>query len=269
METSTARKQSKENNRQNYNIIKLSLQRSANEYGSVQICIQNQTVRNDLRIFQSSANRLNTTHILPHLQVKIGTSLLEMFCCTLSTGCSPDNLCLGWGCPTSIVRAPLVDGLCGGCGPLTFVVGLWWDPVNVWPCGAYRVWVDVFSLCGCEMISRLLPQMYLHFNVLFQLNLFTVPFPLILISLPGCSFKVFLGTMSLFFFWSFSFNIFGFGIIFGSLPFSFLVSPKNIAFVTFESLFFSISQLAQVFRWQILFQQNIYFNYVALSAVYL
>ena len=88
--------------------------------------------------------------------------LLEMFCCTLLTGCSPDNLCLGWGCPASVVRALLVGGLCGGCGPLTFVVSLWWDLVDVWPCGPYRVWVGVFSRCGCEMISGLLPQIYLH-----------------------------------------------------------------------------------------------------------
>ena len=53
-------------------------------------------------------------------------------CCALSTGCSPDNLCLGRGCPASVVRALLVGGLCGGCGPLTFVVGLWWEPVDVW-----------------------------------------------------------------------------------------------------------------------------------------
>ena len=60
------------------------------------------------------------------------------------------------------MRALLVGGLCGGCGRLTFVVGLWWDSVDVWPCGAYMVWTGVFSLCGCEMISDLLPQIYLH-----------------------------------------------------------------------------------------------------------
>ena len=56
LETNTTRKQSKENNRQNYNIIKLSPQRSAIVYGSVQVRIQNQPIRNDLRIFRSSAN---------------------------------------------------------------------------------------------------------------------------------------------------------------------------------------------------------------------
>ena len=30
--------------------------------------------------------------------------------------------------------------------------------VDVWPCGAYMVWVGAFSLCGCEMISGLLPR---------------------------------------------------------------------------------------------------------------
>ena len=56
LETSTTRKQSKENNRQNYNIIKLSPQRSANKYGSMQVSIQNQPIRNGLKIFRSSAN---------------------------------------------------------------------------------------------------------------------------------------------------------------------------------------------------------------------
>ena len=55
LETDIMRKQSKENNHQNYN-IKLSLQRSSNEYGSVQVCTQNQPIKNDLRIFRSSAN---------------------------------------------------------------------------------------------------------------------------------------------------------------------------------------------------------------------
>ena len=83
-----------------------------------------------------------------------------MSCCTLSTGCSPDNLFLG--CPASVVHALLLGRLCGGCGLLTFVVGLWWDSVDVWQSGAYIVWVGVFSLCGCEMICGLLPQIYLH-----------------------------------------------------------------------------------------------------------
>ena len=37
LETNTLRKQSKENNFQNYNIIKLSPQRSATKYGSIQV----------------------------------------------------------------------------------------------------------------------------------------------------------------------------------------------------------------------------------------
>ena len=56
LETNTTRKQSKENNQQNYNIIRLSPQRSVNGHGSVQVRIQNQPMRNDLRIFLSSAN---------------------------------------------------------------------------------------------------------------------------------------------------------------------------------------------------------------------
>ena len=77
-----------------------------------------------------------------------GTSLLEMSCCTspLSTGCSPGNRCLGWKCPTSVVRAILVGGLCVGCRRLAFVVSLWWGSVDVWQCGAYAVWVGILSL---------------------------------------------------------------------------------------------------------------------------
>ena len=42
------------------------------------------------------------------------TSPLEMSCCTspLLAGCSPGNLCLGWGCPASVVQALLVGRLC-------------------------------------------------------------------------------------------------------------------------------------------------------------
>ena len=57
METDTMRKQSKETNCQNYNInITLSPQRSANKYGSIQVRIPNQSIRNDFKIFQSSVN---------------------------------------------------------------------------------------------------------------------------------------------------------------------------------------------------------------------
>ena len=85
-----------------------------------------------------------------------------MSCCPLSAGCSPGNLCLGWGCPASVVGALLVGRLCVGCGRLAFVVGLWWGSVDMWPYGACMVWVGVFSLslCGCEMISGLLPRIY-------------------------------------------------------------------------------------------------------------
>ena len=88
-----------------------------------------------------------------------------MSCCTLSTGCSPGNICLRWGCPASVVRALLVGGLCRGCGCLASEVGLWWHSVDVWPCGAYLVWVGVLSLRGCEMISELLPQIYSKFHI--------------------------------------------------------------------------------------------------------
>ena len=49
-------KQCKENNRQNYYNIKLSPQRSANKYGSIQVRNQSQPTRNNLKIFRSSAN---------------------------------------------------------------------------------------------------------------------------------------------------------------------------------------------------------------------
>ena len=50
-ETNTVRKQSKENNHQNYNIIKLSPQRSTNKYGSIKVRNQSQPIRNYLKIF--------------------------------------------------------------------------------------------------------------------------------------------------------------------------------------------------------------------------
>ena len=49
LETNTTRKQSKENNRQNYKIIKLSPQRSANKYGSIQVRNQSQPIRKTLK----------------------------------------------------------------------------------------------------------------------------------------------------------------------------------------------------------------------------
>ena len=52
----TTKKQSKENSCQNYNIIKLSLQRSKNKYSSIQIRNQSRPIRNDLKLFRSSAN---------------------------------------------------------------------------------------------------------------------------------------------------------------------------------------------------------------------
>ena len=48
LETNTTRKQSKENDRHNYNIITLSPQRSANKYGFIQVRIRNQPIRNVL-----------------------------------------------------------------------------------------------------------------------------------------------------------------------------------------------------------------------------
>ena len=64
--------------------------------------------------------------------------MLEMYCCTLSTGCSPDNLCCcGWGCPASVVCALLVGGLCGGRPLVGFgrCVAMW----------CLMVWVSVSS----------------------------------------------------------------------------------------------------------------------------
>ena len=58
MEANSTRKESNENNRQNYNIIKLSPQRSANKYGSIQV----------LKLFRFSANtQIPHTHTLTHL----------------------------------------------------------------------------------------------------------------------------------------------------------------------------------------------------------
>ena len=72
----TMRKQSKENNCQNYNIIRLRPQRSSNKYGSIQVCNQSQPIRNDLKIFQSSANT-NTIHTpcLMMEEISLKTSL--------------------------------------------------------------------------------------------------------------------------------------------------------------------------------------------------
>ena len=52
----TVRKQSKENNCQNHNIIQCSPQRSTNKYGSTYVCNQSQPIRNDLKIFRSPVN---------------------------------------------------------------------------------------------------------------------------------------------------------------------------------------------------------------------
>ena len=59
LEANTTRKQNKGNNCQNYSIITMSPQRSANNYGTydaIQVRTQNQQIRNDLKIFRSSAN---------------------------------------------------------------------------------------------------------------------------------------------------------------------------------------------------------------------
>ena len=161
-----------------------------------------------------------------------------MSCCTssVSAECSPGNLCLGWGCPASVVCALLVDRLCVGCGRLAFVVGVRWMCGR---CGANMVWVGVFSLCGCEMISGLLPRIYPH-NFVNCISLkFSCTLSIESLSLfPLSSFRC-LAVLSRYFgtyvthfssvkFLSFSFNIFVFGIIFGNSPFSFIVSPKII-----------------------------------------
>ena len=57
-----------------------------------------------------------------------------------------------------------------GYGQLAFMVGLWWGLVDVWPCGAYMVRVGVFSLCGCQMMSGLLPRIHL-FNFVSCISL--------------------------------------------------------------------------------------------------
>ena len=92
----------------------------------------------------------------------LGTSLLEMSCQTSPplARCAFGNLCLGWECPASVVRAFLVGSLCGGCGCLAFVVGLRWGSVDVWPGGAYIRWVGVSSPCQCEMTSGLPSRIY-------------------------------------------------------------------------------------------------------------
>ena len=67
-------KQSKENNRESYNIIKLNPQSSANKYGYIQVCIQSQPIRNNLKILRSSAN-INTTHTHSHTLHDDGRSI--------------------------------------------------------------------------------------------------------------------------------------------------------------------------------------------------
>ena len=41
-------------------------------------------------------------------------------------GGSPEDFCLGVGCPVFVICALLVGGLCVACGHLASVVGLWW-----------------------------------------------------------------------------------------------------------------------------------------------
>ena len=121
------------------------------------------------------------------------------------------------------------------------------------------MWVGVLSLCGCETISGLFPRIYptillivslQNLYALFELNhcIFS-PCPHFFAWLScQCIFGNYVNHFSLVKLLSFSFNIFVFGIIFGSSPFSFLVSPKIVMFATFESPFSLSPQLAQVFK---------------------
>ena len=63
LETNTTRKQSKENNRQNYNVIKLSPQRSANKYGSTTIVNQSETTQ---KYFDPLRTHKYNTHTHTH-----------------------------------------------------------------------------------------------------------------------------------------------------------------------------------------------------------
>ena len=62
METNATRKQSKENNRQNYNIIKLSPQRSTNKYGSIQIRTKVNQSETTLKYFDPLRTHKYHTH---------------------------------------------------------------------------------------------------------------------------------------------------------------------------------------------------------------
>ena len=102
-----------------------------------------------------------------------------------------------------------VGGLCVGCGRLPFVVGLWWV-CSRWMfgrCAAYMVWVGVFSLCGCDMMSGLLPRIYpynfvscISLKFLCTLSIESLSFFPIFISLFGCSFRGFRELCHTFFF---------------------------------------------------------------------
>ena len=70
-------------------------------------------------------------------------------------------------------------------------------------CGAYMVWVGVFSLCGCDMMSGLSLRIYpynfvscISLKILRTLSIEPLFFPS---SLLGCSFRRVSGAMSLIF----------------------------------------------------------------------
>ena len=52
-----------------------------------------------------------------------------------------------------------------GCGCLAFVVALRSGSMDAWLVGVYMVWVGIFSLCGCGMMSGLLPRIYSYNSV--------------------------------------------------------------------------------------------------------
>ena len=201
-----------------------------------------------------------------------GASLLEMSCCTcpLTAGCSPGNSCLGW----DVLHPSCVLFWWAGC---VWVVVAWllWSASGGVPwmcgqCGAHMVWVGVFSLCGCDMMSELPFRIYpynfvscISLKILRTLLIEALFFPS---SFLGCSFMRIFGCYVTNFsevkFLSFSFDIF-------CPPFSSLVLLKLLRLLQLESLFLFLSGLHKFSSDKILFQQNLYSNYVALSVAYL
>ena len=201
-----------------------------------------------------------------------GASLLEMSCCTcpLTAGCSPGNSCLGW----DVLRPSCVLFWWAGC---VWVVVAWllWSASGGVPwmcgqCGAHMVWVGVFSLCGCDMMSELPFRIYsynfvscISLTILRTLLIEALFFPS---SFLGCSFRGFSGAMSLIFLkLSFSHSL----LIFFVRLLAVLFYSDYYVCYSLKVFFLFFAGLHKFSCDKILFQQNLYSNYVALSVAYL